>query len=97
MRYFFSNFNNTGHLWLPTPHCAAPVLLMGRHAMPEVTGISHPTLFTVSATDLRERFLLSGIFYLALFPAVFKASMGAGSSTSTLAGLYADLRNIAPA
>ena len=25
-----------------------------------------PTLFTVSVTDLRERFLLSGIFYLAL-------------------------------
>ena len=27
---------------------------------------SHPTLFTVSATDLRERFLLSGVFYLTL-------------------------------
>ena len=25
-----------------------------------------PTLFTVSATDLRERFLLSGVFYLAV-------------------------------
>ena len=25
-----------------------------------------PTLFTVSTTDLRERFLLSGVFYLAL-------------------------------
>ena len=26
-----------GHLWLPTLHCAAPVLLTGRHAAPEVT------------------------------------------------------------
>ena len=26
-----------GHLCLPTPHCAEPVLLTGRHAAPEVT------------------------------------------------------------
>ena len=31
-----------------------------------------------------------------LLPAVFKASLGAGSSTSKLAGLHADLWNIAP-
>ena len=53
--------------------------------------------FTLRATDLRERFLLSGIFYLTLLPAGFKASLGAGSSTSKLAGLHADLRNIVPA
>ena len=35
--------------------------------------------------------------YLTLFPASFKASLGAGSSTSRLVGLHADLRNIAPA
>ena len=53
-------------------------------------------LVTVSATDLRERFLLSGVFYLTFHPAGFKASLGAGSSTSRLARLHADLRNIAP-
>ena len=47
--------------------------------------------FTTSATDLRERFLLSGVFCLTLFAAFFKASLGAGSSTSRLAGLHADL------
>ena len=31
-------------------------------------GASHP-LFTTSATDLRESFLFSGLFYLALLPA----------------------------
>ena len=51
---------------------------------------------TASATDLRER-LLSGVFYLTLLPASMKASLGAGSSTLMLAGLHADLRNIAPA
>ena len=34
-------------------------------------------------------------FYLKLLPAGFKASLGAGSSTSRLAGLHADLWNIA--
>ena len=52
---------------------------------------------TASATDLREHFLLSGVFYLTLLPAGFKASLGAGSSTAKLAGLHADLWNIAPA
>ena len=56
---------------------------------------THP--FTASVTDLRERFLLSGVFYLTLLPAFFKAYLGAGSSISRLAGLHADLRNIAPA
>ena len=36
------------------------------------------------------------LFYLTLLPAGFKASLGAGSSVSELAGLHADLRNIAP-
>ena len=35
----------------------------------------HPH-FTASATDLRECFLLSAVFYLALLPAFFKASLG---------------------
>ena len=38
-------------------------------------------------------FLLSGIFYLTLLPGFY----GAGSSSSKLAGLHADLRNIVPA
>ena len=66
---------------------------MGRHTTPLVTCFG-----TASATDLRQRFLLSGFFYLALLPAVFKASLGlAGISTSKLAGIYAHLENIAPA
>ena len=31
--------------------------------------------FPVSATDLTEHFLLSGVFYLALLPASFKESL----------------------
>ena len=46
--------------------------------------------------DLREEFLLSGVFYLTLLPADFKAdSLGPDNLTSKLAGLHADLRNIA--
>ena len=52
---------------------------------------------TASAKDLKEGFLFSGVFYLALLPAAFKAFLGAGSSTSKLAGLHADLQNIGPA
>ena len=53
-------------------------------------------LMTPNDTDMRERFLLSGFCYLALLPGGFKASLGAGSSTSKLAGLHADLWNITP-
>ena len=52
----FKQDSQSGCLWLPTPHCAAP--------------------FTASAMDLRERFLISSIFYLALLPAGFEASLG---------------------
>ena len=31
-----------------------------------IRDLPRPTLFTASATDLRERFLLSGVFYLTL-------------------------------
>ena len=37
-----------------------------------------------------------GVFCLTLLPASFKAYLGAGNSTSRLAGLHNDLRNIAP-
>ena len=47
-------------------HYAALVWLMGRHATPGVTSCFPFILFTVSATDLRERFLLSGVFYPTL-------------------------------
>ena len=36
------------------------------HARGHSRSFSHSTLFTVSDTDLRERFLLSGVFYLTL-------------------------------
>ena len=39
---------------------------MERYATPEVTMCFPPTLFAVSATDLRERFLFFGVFYLTL-------------------------------
>ena len=51
-------------------------------------------LVTASPTDLEERFLLSGVFYLTLLSAGFKASLEAGSSTSKLAGLHADLLKV---
>ena len=44
----FFNFRlpltQSGYLWLPTPHCAAPVLVAGRHATPEVTRCFPTTL-----------------------------------------------------
>ena len=36
---------------------------------------AHLVIFTVSATNLRERFLLLGVFYLRLLPASFKVSL----------------------
>ena len=68
-----------------------PVLLTGHYAMSVVTWWS-----TASATDLREHFLLSSVFYLTLLP-FFQGFPGAVSSTSKLAVLHADLRNIVPA
>ena len=84
-----------GHLWLPSAYYAAPVWFTGRYAKPLVTSYVSSNPVVVSATDLRERFLLSGVFYLTLLLAFFKASLGASSSTSRLAGLHADLWNIA--
>ena len=86
-----------GHLWLATPHCAVAVWPTGRYATPLVTSYFPTNPVTSSATDLRERFLLWDIFYLTLLPDFFKASLGAGNSTSRWARLHADLRNIAPA
>ena len=47
----------------------APLLLTGRWATPVITW-----WFTANATDLRERFSLSGIFYLALLAAFSRLS-----------------------
>ena len=73
----------------------------GRHATPLATLFFGVTmLFTGCHAMLvvfERVFLLSGVFYLTLLPAVFKVSLGASSSTSKLAGLHADLQNIAPA
>ena len=49
----------------------APVLLKGRYATPVVTWWS-----TSSATDLREHFLLSGVFYFALLPTFLQGFTG---------------------
>ena len=82
--------------------------LMRRHATPLVTlffwyhhvtyrtpcHVSGHPWSTTSATNLRKRFVPSSVFYLALLPAGLKPSLGAGSSTSKLAGFHADLRNI---
>ena len=40
------------------------------------SGTSFLHCCTASATDLRERVLLQGVFYLTLFPAFIKASLG---------------------
>ena len=40
----FKQHSQSGHLSLPTPHCAAPVLLTGCHATLEVSDTSHPPL-----------------------------------------------------
>ena len=69
----------------------APVLLTGHYPMPVVTWWS-----TTSTTDLREHFLLSGIFYLAILPA-FSRPPWVISWTSKLVGLHGDLWNIASA
>ena len=57
----------------------------------------HLVIYRECYTDVKERFLLSGIFYFTLLSVVFKASLGAGSSASKLEGLHVDLRNISPA
>ena len=49
----------------------ALVLFTGYYATPVVTWGSN-----AGATDLRKRFLISGVFYLALLLAFFKASLG---------------------
>ena len=75
--------------------------MTGRHVTPLATLFFGVTmLFTGCHAMLvvfETVFLLSGVFYLTLLPAVFKVSLGASSSTSKLAGLHADLQNIAPA
>ena len=72
---------------------------MGRHATPLVTSYFPPNLRVLSGVYyLAPSRVLPDVFHFALFPAVFKASKGAGSSTSKVsAGLHANLRNIDPA
>ena len=53
------------------PAGTATVLPTGQYAMSVVTW-----WFTASATDLRERFLLSGVFCLALLPAFSRLPWG---------------------
>ena len=46
---------------------------------------------TASATDFRELFLLSGVYYLTLLPDIIKASLGASSSSLRAAGTLAEV------
>ena len=66
--------SQSGHPWLPTPHCAAPVLPAGRHAS-VLSKCFPPTLYSECHGFEREPFLLLDVFYLALLPAVFKVSL----------------------
>ena len=59
------------HYTTQWPSGTAPVLLTEHYAMPLITWWS-----TASATDLRERFLPSGAFYFALFPAFSRFPWG---------------------
>ena len=43
--------SQSAYLWLPTPHCAAPVWLTGRYAMPLVTRYFPPNLLSRGAED----------------------------------------------
>ena len=54
-----------------SPGKSSPLLLTRRYDAPVVTW-----WFTATATDLRERSLLSGTFYLTLLPAFWKTSWG---------------------
>ena len=70
----FFQHSQSGHLQQPTPHCAAPVLLTGCHAMPEVSSTSHPP-FTTRVMDLRQLLNSQAFLYLVLLPAAFKVSL----------------------
>ena len=76
--------------------------LTGRYATPEVTlhfyyhHVTYRTPCHASGHLVIYRECYGGVFCLTLLPASFKAYLGAGNSTSRLAGLHNDLRNIAP-
>ena len=80
--FFFNNFNNT----VRAPLITYPLLCS--------TCVTYGTSCHARSQRDFPPFSLSGVFYLALLSAVFKASLGADSSISKLAGLYADLQNI---
>ena len=67
------------------------LLLTGSHTAPVVTWWC-----TTNATNLRERFLLSSVFYLKLLPAFLGLPWGRQFSLKS-SRLHDDLRNIAPA
>ena len=81
----------TGHHVTPlvTLFFTITMLLTGRYIMLVV-----PWWFTTRATDVRERFLLSGIFLSYTPSCWFWGIPGVGCSTSKSTGLHADIRNI---
>ena len=68
------------------------MLLTGHHAMPLVI----QSFFTASATDLRECFLLSGIFYLHSFLLVLRPPWGRQFSLNISRASCGYFRNIDP-
>ena len=91
----FKQDSQSGCLWLPTPHCAAPVWLTGHHVTPLVTRYFPPTLYRKCYGFERAFFNLK--HFLPCTPSCwFWGFPGAGSSTSKL-WFHADHCNIVPA
>ena len=88
----FCQHSQLGHLWLPTPHFAGPMLLTGCHSTPEFPPILYHECYGF------ERVFFTLRRFLTCTPSCcFQDLSRAGSSTLNVAGLHADLRNIAPA
>ena len=58
----FKQHSQSGHIWLPTPHCAALVWLRGRHATPLVTRYFPPILYRECYGFERVFFVLRRFF-----------------------------------
>ena len=73
---FFIQYSQLGYLWLPTSHCevpnGTPCHVIGHQLLPTQPCYHEWYGFERAFSTLRR-------FYLAVLPAVFKASLGAGS------------------
>ena len=82
-----------GCLWLPTPHCAAPVWLRVCHATPLVTRYFPPTFYR-ECYGLERAFFTIKRFLPCTPSCWFWGFPETDSPTSKLAGLHADHQNI---